>query len=251
MNTSPLDSVWEHVARSKPFTIALRLAPLVIIVAPSNQPTDFRGTIAVKNSTSILSISLVVTIVATLGLAAISCGGDPKYVRDTDEPRLDEYTMSLRFDRRDLDRLYQDTIHHLLNSSIARTWDNESSNVAIFPMRNETSEHIENQLETLLSRYETDLVNRTGANVISHRDQPELIAEVQAQQSQAYDPSQVTHFGRQMGAQYFITGRVYDVAERVEDQRRVQYFLFTQVVNVETGQIHFQHESEITKGLIR
>ena len=191
-------------------------------------------------------------MVVTLGIAATACGGDPKYVRDTDEPRLDDYTMSMRFDRRDLDRLYEDTIHNLLNSNIARQWDGGSgSNVAIFPMRNETSEHIDGQLETLLSKYETDLVNRTGANVISHRDQPELIDEVRAQQADVYDPSQVTQYGRQMGAQYFITGRVYDVAERVDDQRRIQYFLFTQVVNVETGQIHFQHESEITKGLIR
>lgn len=204
-----------------------------------------------KNPTSIISVSLIITLVVTLVMATTACRSEPKYVRDTDEPRLDEYTMSLRFDRRDLDRLYEDTIHHMLNSHIARVWDDERANVAIFPMRNETGQHIRNQLDTLLTRYETDLVNRTGASVISHRDQEELIDEVYAQQADVYDPSQVVQYGRQMGAQYFITGRIYDVDERVEDQRRVQYFLFTQVVNVETGQIHFQHESEITKGLIR
>ena len=204
-----------------------------------------------KKHTSSISLFLIVAVVASTALVSLSCRGEPKYVRDTDEPRLDEYTMSLRFDREDLDRLYDDTIHHLLNSHIARVWDNEGANVAIFPMRNETGQHLRNQLDTLLSKYETDLVNRTGASVISHRDQPELIDEVRAQQADVYDPSQIARYGRQMGAQYFITGRLYDVDERVEDQRRVQYFLFTQAINVETGQIHFQHESEITKGLIR
>ncbi len=204
---------------------------------------------AVKNHAYTLSLFLIALVGGSL-LFVAGCGS-PKYVRDTDEPRMDGYTMSLRFDREDLDRLYEDTIHEMLNSRIARTWDAEESNVAIFPMRNETGQHLENQLDTLLSRYETDLVNRTGAAVISHRDQPDLIEEVQAQQADAYDPTQVAHYGAQMGAQYFITGRLYDVDERVDDQRRVQYFLFTQVINVETGQVHFQHESEITKGLMR
>ena len=204
-----------------------------------------------KTHSSIISLSLIFVVVAAVVMSTMACRGQPKYVRDTDEPRIDEYTMSLRFDREDLDRLYEDTVHNLLNSHIVRVWDNEGSNVAVFPMRNETGQHLSNQLETLLGRYETDLVNRTGASVISHRDQPELIDEVRAQQSDAYNPAQISRYGRQMGAQYFITGRLYDVDERVKDQRRVQYFLFTQVINVETGQIHFQHESEITKGLLR
>ena len=206
-----------------------------------------------KHHKRAISMSLVFILTATLLLIGAACSGDPKYVRQEDEPRLDDYTMSLRFDRRDLEILYDEVIHELLNSRIVRDWDQASSapNVAIFPMRNETSEHIDGQMDTLLSKFETDLVNRTSVSVISHRDQEDLIAEVVAQQSDAYDPSQITQYGRQMGAQYFITGRIYDVSERVEDQRRVQYFLFVQVINVETGQIHFQHEAARTKGLIR
>ncbi|MFU8804581.1 MAG: penicillin-binding protein activator LpoB [Bradymonadaceae bacterium] len=188
-------------------------------------------------------------------LGAIACGRT-KYVRDTDEPRLDDYTMSLRFDRADLDRLYDDNIKELLRSSAVKGWDRQAASsvapvVAIFPMRNETSEHIGPQLDTLLSKFETDLVNKTAASVVSHENQPDLIAEIKRQQSDAYDPQRLARYGRQLGAQYFVTGKVYDVAERVRDQRRVQYFMFVQVIEVETGQIRFQNESKLTKGLIR
>lgn len=204
-----------------------------------------------NSSKKLLSLLLAIALVASLVVVATGCG-QPKYVRDTDEPRIDEYTMSLRFDREDLERLYEDNIHELLNSRITREWDRgESPNVAIFPFRNETSEHIDNQLDTLLTKFETDLVNRTNASVVSHQDQPELIEEVRRQQADAYNPSEIAHYGRMMGAQYFVTGRVYDVAEKVDDQRRVQYFLFVQVIEVETSQIHYQHESGLTKGLIR
>lgn len=196
-------------------------------------------------------VYLLLLFLIGASLPLLGCG-KPKYVRDTDEPRLDEFTMSLRFDRKDLDRLYDENIDALLQSSVVRRWDRGAPPVvAIFPMRNETSEHIGPQLNTLLSKFETDLVNSTNASVVSYENQPELIAEVRRQQSDAYDPMRLAQYGRQLGAQYFVTGKVYDVADRVRDQRRVQYFMFVQVIEVETGQIHFQNESKITKGLIR
>ncbi len=196
-----------------------------------------------------LTALLIFLVVASLIVTAC---GRPKYVRDTDEPRLDEHTMSLRLDRVDLERLYQENIDALLTSSVVRRWDrNASPVVAVFPMRNETSEHIGPQLNALLSKFETDLVNRTNASVVSYENQPELLDEVRRQQSDAYDPHRLATYGRQLGAQFFVTGKVYDVAERVGDQRRVQYFMFIQVIEVETGQIHFQNESKLTKGLIR
>ncbi len=180
----------------------------------------------------------------------------PQYVRDTEKEDMDEYAMSLRFDRKDLDRLYKDNIDKLLSSRITKQWDREYQSgdapvVAVFPMRNETSEHIGPQLDTLLSKFETDLVNGSGADVVSHENQPELIAEIKRQQSDAYDPQRLAGYGKQLGAQYFVTGKVYDVAERVDGEKRVQYFMFVQVLDVETGAIKFQNESALSKGLMK
>lgn len=188
-------------------------------------------------------------------LGTIACGS-PKYVRDTEEPRLDEYTMSLSFDRKDLERLYDENIKKMLSSSVAQSWERQARSgvapvVAIFPMRNETSEHLGTQLDSLLSKFETDLVNKSSASVVSHENQPDLIAEIKRQQSDAYDPQRLAHFGRQLGAQFFVTGKVYDVADRQRKERRVQYFMFVQVIEVETGEIRWQNESSLTKGLIR
>lgn len=190
-----------------------------------------------------------------LAIAAVGCG-EPQYVRDTEEPRLDEYTMSLRLDRKDLERLYDENAEVMFASNILKQWERDAATgnrpvVAIFPMRNETSEHIDSQLDALLSKIETDLVNKSPADVVSHENQPDLIAEVKRQQSEAYDPARLAEFGRQLGAQYFVTGKVYDSAERVDDERRVQYFMFMQVIEVATGAIKFQNESGLSKGLIK
>jgi uncharacterized protein (TIGR02722 family) len=192
---------------------------------------------------------------AALTLLTVSCA-EPQYVTDEEEPRLDEYTMSLRFDRKDLERLYEENAAQLYSSSIVKQWERQAAAgpapvVAVFPMKNETSEHINSQLDALLSKIETDLVNQSPADVVSYDDQPDLIAELKRQQSDAYDPGRMAQYGRQLGAQYFVTGKVYDSAERVGDERRVQYFMFMQVIDVSTGAIKFQNESALTKGLIR
>lgn len=199
------------------------------------------------------ALYLLALLASALSVVLLSGCGQPKYVRGSEEPRLDEYAMSLRFDGKDLDELYDANINALLTSSVVRRWERARPEpvVAIFPMRNETSEHISSQLKTLLSRFETDLVNRTAASVVSYENQPELLDEIRRQQSDAYDPQRLARYGRQLGAQYFVTGKIYDVAERVKSERRVQYFMFVQVIEVETGQVHFQNESKLTKGLIR
>jgi len=46
---------------------------------------------------------------------------------------------------------------------------------------------------------------------------------------------------------YFVTGNVATNTERDTDARRVQYFFFMQVIEVETGAIKWAHRSYVTK----
>jgi len=186
------------------------------------------------------------------GIAATSC--KPQYTRDTEKEDLDEAAMSTRLDRKDLNRLYDNVIDNLMGSSIVSQWEREAARgdapvVAAFPMRNETQQDV--QLDVVLRKFEKDLVNKSAAEVVSHEDQPELIAEVKRQQSDAYDPKRLSKYGRQLGAQYFVTGKVYGVREQVDKEKRQQYFMFVQVLNVETGAIKFQDEAKVTKGYVR
>ena len=64
--------------------------------------------------------------------------------------------MSMRLDRKDLDRLYDENMKAMLSSSVIKMWERQAASgdapvVAIFPMRNETSEHIGDS-STLCSR---------------------------------------------------------------------------------------------------
>ncbi|MCA9593037.1 MAG: penicillin-binding protein activator LpoB [Myxococcales bacterium] len=158
--------------------------------------------------------------------------------------------MSTGLDKRDLQKLLHENMQALQGSALLKRWESENQpRVAIMPLRNETTEHVDSALDSLLSDIETILVNTGHVRVVSLERQPQIIEEVRRQYTDAFDPSKVARWGKQVGARYFVTGKVYSADERNEDERRVQYILFLQIIDAETGDILFQNKSSVTKGL--
>ncbi len=187
--------------------------------------------------------------------ALAGCSTGPSYVRDTDRPNIDQAAMSTGLDRKDLERLFEDNYQAFENSHIVGKWKTSSNKgepaaVAVFPFVNQTSEHIDSQLDVLLRKFETQLVNGGFLHVVSTR-QAEVTDQVRMQQTAAFDPLKATMLGKQLGAHYLITGSVADVAERTSDGRRVQYMLFMEVFDVELNTIVWKNEASLTKALVR
>ncbi len=181
--------------------------------------------------------------------ALTGCG--PKAVRGSDVAGLDDGAMSTGLDRKDLQAMLKTNLDALQASAAVQRWESENRpTVAVLTIRNETSEHIEGALNALISDIETSLINAGHVRVISAEDQPELIEKVRAQQTDAFDQSQVASWGQQVGARYFVTGKVYTVDERMDGERRVQYFLFMRVLEAATGDILWQNKTSVTKALV-
>ena len=193
---------------------------------------------------------------ALVAAAVLLSGCGPSYVRGSEMPELDEYAMGTGLDKKDLEGLFEKNIHSLMGAPIMGMWRQQAGSgktvaVAIFPIKNETTEHIDGALNTLLSKMETKLVNAGYLDVISYERQKALVKELRWQQNDAFNPSKAAQLGRQLGAHFFVTGKVYDNAERTKDERRVQYTLFMQVLSVETGALKWQNEASLTKGLVQ
>jgi uncharacterized protein (TIGR02722 family) len=184
-----------------------------------------------------------------LALVATACG--PKAVRGSETPGLDDQAMSTGLDKKDLEQLLRENMKALQAAPVIQRWSQEDRPaVAVIPLRNETSEHVEGSLDALIGDIETTLVNAGHVRVISMEQQPKLVEEIRRQYSQAFDQSQIAGYGKQVGAKYIVTGKVYSADERQSGERRVQYFMFIQVLSVETGEILFQHKTSVTKALI-
>ena len=190
---------------------------------------------------------------ALAGIVALSaCGGGAKAVRGSDVQGLDDAAMSTGLDKRDLEQMLHENMESLQNSALVKRWESENRPaVAVLSMRNDTSEHIDSVLQALITDVETQLVNAGHVRVISRDSQPEMIKEVEKQQSDAFDASTVARLGNQVGVRYFVTGRVYSADERQSGERRVQYFLFMRVLDVQTGDILWQNKANVTKAIVK
>ena len=185
--------------------------------------------------------------------AVLSLGCGANYVRGDEVEGLDELAMSTGLDKVDLEKLFDKNIESLMGSAIVSKWKAapEPPVVSIFPIANETSEHIRDSLNALNSKLETQMINSGVATMIDHAQQDMLIAEVRKQQGGEFDQAKSSEIGHQLGAKYFITGKIHTSSEKVDGEKRVQYFLFMKVVEVENGVIRWQNESNLTKGLIK
>ena len=190
--------------------------------------------------------------IGILVLLLLGCGGGPAYVRGSEVPDLDKATMSTKLDKVDLEKLFKENSASFEKSGLVRKWKTSTKDIrlAIFPIRNETSEHIDSQLDTLLGKFETALINEGTVTVISRENQRMLVEELKQQRSAAYNPAQAAQLGKQLGAQYFITGKITSSSEKTGSEKRVQYFLFMQALEIETGAVRWQAEANLTKGLI-
>jgi TolB-like protein len=194
---------------------------------------------------------VAVAIVLCVSLATAACtpvasrGGD-----GTANPQLDDAALSTKLDKKDLDYLVGQNLNALYASKFWATDvvpEAQKPYVTIFPIRNETTEHLNDQMNTLLSSIETSLVNTGEVNVVSRERQSEMMAEVSYQNSPGLDPATAARIGKQLGAKYYFTGKLGAVDEKMKNTRRLQYTLFIQVIDVETSLIKFQHEAARSK----
>jgi hypothetical protein len=167
---------------------------------------------------------------------------------------MDEAALGVGLDREDINYLVAQNLASLEGSKFwmgeivpART----PPVVAIWPIENRTTQHLEDQMVTLLSSIETTFVNSGEVRVVARNEQENLIDEIDRQSGSMFDPRTAQRAGRQLGAAYFVTGRITGVDEKLSGVRRLQYSLFLQMLEVETGLVRWQNEVTRSKQLKR
>jgi hypothetical protein len=210
-----------------------------------------------KQHPGVSPLARSVLAVLSVVVAGVLGGCAPQVVRggpDTANPDLDAAALSVALDREDITYMVADYLERLETSAFWQKTVQQAAKppiVAIWPIQNSTTQHLDAQMLTLLSSIETALINTGDVRVVDRASQDSLAREIGIQQGAIYDAASARKLGRQLGAQYFFTGKITSIDEKLKRQRRVQYSLFLQVVEIETGLLHFQNEVIRSKGMKR
>jgi hypothetical protein len=185
--------------------------------------------------------------------ALVACGSSQSIVRGAHEPDVDAPAMSLGLDKDDVQRALKKVLDKLRTSSLMLAWqrDRGEDTVALAYFRNDTEQRVEPQLEAMLSETETWLV-QSGAVTMIAREQPVTIARQAGDAAffrfQARDDDvSLARIGRQRGVKYYVTGKLQSSDETWQEAHRVQYWVFLQILDSDTGAIRFQEKAEVTK----
>jgi uncharacterized protein (TIGR02722 family) len=208
-----------------------------------------------KSKRAFRAVLLLSTALMLVALVSFGCA--PRALRGgegTANPDLDRPAMSTGLDRDDITFMVDGYLERLEASSFWQQTVKASRTppvVAIWPIRNATSQHLDDQMLMLLSSIETALVNTGSVRVVDRSRQEELAREIGIQQGEIFDPASAQKLGRMLGAQYFFTGKITGNDEKFNKMRRVQYSLFLQVLEIENGLIRFQDQVDRSKAIER
>ena len=194
-----------------------------------------------------------VALCSAFAAALVGCGSNKEIVRGAQDPAVDAPAMSIGLDKDDIQRALKTVLDRLRTSPLMRTWlqDRGQDTVSLAYFRNDTEQRVDPQLEAMLSETETWLV-KSGAVTMIAREQPAAMARqagdaaffrYQAQD----DDARLARIGRQRGVRYYVTGKLQSSDETWQEAHRVQYWVFLQILESDTGAIRFQEKAEVTK----
>ena len=168
-------------------------------------------------------------------------------------PERRRAAMSTSLDKDDIERTLQTLLNQLRDAPVMTEWRVQAPGRATgrpSPSRRSSTRPPSTSIRSSTrcsARPRRWLVNSGIARVISQERQDEMIRQVEGAQHPVFDPRHIPQYGKQLGVKFFITGKVGASDERTDDARRVQYFIFMQVIDAETSEIRWQQKAYVTK----
>jgi len=160
---------------------------------------------------------------------------------DLSEDRL----LDDKFNESDMRQIATTMVQSLTESRLI----NESSRppvVLVTLVKNRASEHID--MKSMTDKIRTALVKSGKFRFTDKEVREEVAGELEYQAEGGYvDSATARKKGRQVGAQFFLTGEITDRVQEVGKKKYVYYKATFNLVNIETGIIDWTDEKEIRK----
>ena len=191
----------------------------------------------------------VITVISLLLLS--TCGGTPtvQRVESGTEPDLSGY-WNAHDVRIVCDSLLKDCFSSPRVDQILREAGSRRPTVIVGRFRNESSEHIDTEI--LSTMMETTIFNSGRMDFVAPANlREELRAERLDQQGNA-SVETAARLGREIGANYMMTGNVRTIIDREGNRTVRTYFVTAELTNIETNaRVWIGQNNEITKIVTR
>lgn len=180
---------------------------------------------------------VIVSFLTSCGQKAFTKG---KYDDMSEERLLDD-----KFNETDM-RQIADTMVASLAESVVVKEAKKRPVVLVTLVKNRSQEHID--MKSMTDKIRVALIKSGKFRFTEKEVREEIQGEVGYQNESGYvDPSTARKKGKQIGADFFLTGEITDRVQEVGGEKYVYYKCTFNLVNIDTGILDWSDEKEIRK----
>ncbi|MBN2420349.1 MAG: penicillin-binding protein activator LpoB [Deltaproteobacteria bacterium] len=187
---------------------------------------------------------LIITVCSAL-LAMSGCMASTRNLNPDDE-----YHYDASYDFSDKKQIVDRLVNPLL--SAAHLFPAQVKPVLIvYPVVNETSEHI--STSGITDEIRMKLLNSGKVRFINEHQRENIMREVSYQNQGFVDPAQRVEQGRQLGADYILSGTLRSIKKKQPEQwriykkERIYYSLDLTMTDLKTGEIVYADQAELAR----
>jgi uncharacterized protein (TIGR02722 family) len=175
----------------------------------------------------------------------VSCAGQQQFTEGKYDDMAEDRLLDDKFNETDMRQIADAMITSLVGSPVVLE-SKQRPVVLVTLVKNRSEEHID--MKSMTDKIKVALVKSGKFRFTEKEVRSELAEELQYQNQSGYvDAASARQVGKQIGANYFLTGELTDRVQEVGKKKYVYYKATFNLVNIQTGILDWTDEKEIRK----
>jgi uncharacterized protein (TIGR02722 family) len=191
-----------------------------------------------------MRLSIAFVFVGILYFGVLGCGSK-QFTQGSYDDMSEERLLDDKFNETDMRQIADTMIKSLTESAVIR--DAKKPPVLLVTLvSNRSEEHID--MKSMTDKIKVALIKSGRFKFTEKENREEIANETEYQGQSGYvDPATARKRGKQIGAQYFLTGEITSRIQEVGSKKYVYYKCTFNLVNIETGVLDWADEKELRK----
>lgn len=191
-----------------------------------------------------MRLTLITVFLGVWVLGVVGCGSR-QFTQGSYDDLSEDRLLDDKFNESDMRQIADTMIKSLTESPVIR--DAKKPPVVLVTLvSNRTQEHID--MKSMTDKMKVALIKSGRFKFTEKETREEMASETEYQTKSGYvDPATARKKGKQIGAQFFLTGEISDRVQEVGSKKYVYYKCTFNLVNIESGIIEWADEKELRK----
>ncbi|MBM4304312.1 MAG: penicillin-binding protein activator LpoB [Deltaproteobacteria bacterium] len=191
-----------------------------------------------------MRIAVALLFLEIINLGILGCGSR-QFTQGSYDDLSEDRLLDDKFNESDMRQIADTMVKSLTESAVIR--DAKKPPVVLVTLvKNRSQEHID--MKSMTDKMKVALIKSGKFKFTEKENREEMASETDYQGQSGYvDPATARKKGKQIGAQFFLTGEITDRVQEVGSKKYVYYKCTFNLVNIESGILEWADDKDIRK----